>query len=57
MVDARVPTTRIADRYEPMEVLGRGGEATVVKAVDTRHQRIVALKIRPSRRPARPTSS
>ena len=38
---------RIADRYEPIEVLGRGGEATVVKAVDTRHDRLVALKIRP----------
>ena len=38
---------RIADRYEPIEVLGRGGEATVIKAVDTRHDRLVALKIRP----------
>jgi serine/threonine protein kinase len=27
-------------------VVGRGGEATVVKAVDTRHERLVALKIR-----------
>ena len=38
---------RLADRYEPIEVLGRGGEATVIKAVDTRHDRLVALKIRP----------
>ena len=38
---------RIADRYEPIEVLGRGGEATVIKAVDIRHDRLVALKIRP----------
>ncbi len=37
---------RIADRYQAMEVIGRGGEATVLKAVDTRHQRIVALKVR-----------
>ena len=38
--------TRVADRYEPLEVVGRGGEATVLKAVDTRHQRLVALKVR-----------
>ena len=38
--------TRVADRYEPLEVIGRGGEATVVKAVDTRHERLVALKVR-----------
>src|SRR5262245_39215886 len=37
---------RLAERYEPVEVVGRGGEATVVKAVDTRHERLVALKIR-----------
>jgi class 3 adenylate cyclase/WD40 repeat protein/energy-coupling factor transporter ATP-binding protein EcfA2 len=37
---------RIADRYEPIEVVGRGGEATVMKAVDTRHGRLVALKMR-----------
>jgi hypothetical protein len=23
--------TRVADRYEPLEVVGRGGEATVVR--------------------------
>jgi WD40 repeat protein/class 3 adenylate cyclase len=38
--------TRVADRYEPLEVVGRGGEATVLKAVDTRHERLVALKVR-----------
>ena len=37
---------RVADRYEPLEVIGRGGEATVFKAVDTRHERLVALKVR-----------
>ena len=30
-----------------LDVVGRGGEATVVKAVDTRHDRLVALKVRP----------
>ena len=39
---------RIADRYEPLEELGRGGQATVVKAIDTRHGRLVALKVRPA---------
>jgi class 3 adenylate cyclase/WD40 repeat protein/tRNA A-37 threonylcarbamoyl transferase component Bud32 len=39
---------RIAERYEPIETVGRGGEATVVKAVDTRHGRLVALKVRPA---------
>ena len=38
--------TRIAGRYESLEVVGRGGEATVLKAVDTRHERLVALKVR-----------
>jgi WD40 repeat protein len=37
---------RIANRYEPVEVLGRGGQATVIKAIDTRHGRLVALKMR-----------
>ena len=37
---------RVAERYEPLEVIGRGGEATVFKAVDTRHERLVALKVR-----------
>ncbi len=38
--------TRIAGRYESLEVVGRGGEATVLKAIDTRHERLVALKVR-----------
>ena len=37
------------DRYECLETLGAGGEARVVKALDRRHGRFVALKIRPSR--------
>ena len=37
---------RLAERYQPLEVVGRGGEATVLKAVDTRHERLVALKVR-----------
>jgi class 3 adenylate cyclase/WD40 repeat protein len=37
---------RVADRYETLEIIGRGGEATVLKAIDTRHQRLVALKVR-----------
>jgi WD40 repeat protein/class 3 adenylate cyclase len=41
-----VTDTRVAGRYEPLEVVGRGGEATVLKAVDTRHERLVALKVR-----------
>ena len=37
------------DRYECLETPGPGGEARVVKALDRRHGRYVALKIRPSR--------
>ncbi|MHB8696346.1 MAG: protein kinase domain-containing protein, partial [Solirubrobacteraceae bacterium] len=37
------------DRYELLEILGSGGEARVVKALDRQHQRLVALKIRPVR--------
>ncbi len=36
----------LGDRYEVLELLGAGGEARVVKALDHRHQRPVALKIR-----------
>src|SRR5262245_22807986 len=41
-----MPEGRVADRYETLEIIGRGGEATVLKAIDTRHQRLVALKVR-----------
>ena len=34
-------------RYRVLAVVGRGGEATVYKALDTRHERLVALKVRP----------
>ena len=37
---------RLAGRYQPLVVAGSGGEATVLKAVDTRHERLVALKVR-----------
>jgi WD40 repeat protein/class 3 adenylate cyclase/tRNA A-37 threonylcarbamoyl transferase component Bud32 len=36
----------IRERYELLETLGAGGEARVVKALDHRHDRFVALKIR-----------
>jgi WD40 repeat protein/class 3 adenylate cyclase/tRNA A-37 threonylcarbamoyl transferase component Bud32 len=41
--------TLIRERYEPLETLGGGGEARVVKALDRQHDRFVALKIRPIR--------
>jgi class 3 adenylate cyclase/WD40 repeat protein/tRNA A-37 threonylcarbamoyl transferase component Bud32 len=40
-------TTLIGERYEILETLGAGGEARVVKALDRRHGRLIALKIRP----------
>jgi Protein kinase domain len=36
----------LRDRYEPLEIVGVGGEGRVVKALDHQHDRIVALKIR-----------
>ena len=36
----------LSGRYEVLETLGAGGEARVVKALDHRHERPVALKIR-----------
>jgi WD40 repeat protein/serine/threonine protein kinase len=39
---------RIRERYDVVEIVGRGGQGTVVKAFDTRHDRFVALKIRRS---------
>ncbi|MGH9118966.1 MAG: serine/threonine-protein kinase PknK [Acidimicrobiales bacterium] len=37
----------IRGRYEPVAVLGRGGQGEVVRAIDHQHDREVALKIRP----------
>jgi WD40 repeat protein len=39
--------TLFRERYEVLATLGSGGEARVVKALDRRHDRLVALKIRP----------
>ena len=39
--------TVVNDRYDVLAILGAGGEAQVVKALDRRHDRLVALKIRP----------
>jgi class 3 adenylate cyclase/tetratricopeptide (TPR) repeat protein len=36
----------VADRYELLEVLGQGGDSEVVQAIDRRHDRFVALKVR-----------
>jgi class 3 adenylate cyclase/predicted Ser/Thr protein kinase len=38
--------TLIRDRYEPLDVLGRGAQGEVWKALDRQHGRVVALKIR-----------
>ena len=37
----------IRDRYEAIDVLGRGGQGEVWKALDHQHGRVVALKMRP----------
>jgi WD40 repeat protein/class 3 adenylate cyclase/predicted Ser/Thr protein kinase/energy-coupling factor transporter ATP-binding protein EcfA2 len=37
----------LGDRYEPLEVVGSGGEGRVLRALDRQHDRQVALKIRP----------
>ena len=36
----------VGDRYELLEVLGQGGDTEVVRAIDRRHDRLVALKVR-----------
>ena len=38
----------LRDRYELLEILGEGGEARVVRAIDRQLGRTVALKIRPA---------
>jgi YVTN family beta-propeller protein len=39
-------TERLRDRYELLNVLGKGGEGKVLKAVDHQHDRTVAIKVR-----------
>ena len=39
-------TELIHDRYEPLDVVGEGGEGRLVKALDLQHDRFVALKLR-----------
>src|SRR5262245_11707388 len=36
----------VRGRYEPIEVVGHGGEGRVLKAIDLQHERVVALKVR-----------
>ena len=43
---SEVPPTLLHGRYEVLAVVGRGGEGTLVRAVDRRHGRDVALKLR-----------
>ena len=38
--------TRLRDRYEPLETIGRGGQGEVLKARDHFHDRLVAIKVR-----------
>jgi WD40 repeat protein/tRNA A-37 threonylcarbamoyl transferase component Bud32 len=42
-------TGLLRERYEPLEVVGRGGEGEVIRALDHLHDRHVALKVRPVR--------
>lgn len=46
MTDSPAGRRLLDGRYEILETLGQGGEARVVKALDLRHRREVALKIR-----------
>ncbi len=43
---SEVTPTLLHGRYEVLAVVGRGGEGTLVRAVDRRHGRDVALKLR-----------
>src|SRR5262245_64658409 len=36
----------LRERYEPLEVVGKGGEGEVIRALDHLHDRQVALKVR-----------
>ena len=38
----------LRERYEPLETVGKGGEAEVIRALDHLHDRAVALKVRPA---------
>ena len=40
-------TRLLRERYEPLGVVGRGGEGEVIRALDHLHGREVALKVRP----------
>ncbi len=40
-------TELLRERYEPLDVVGRGGEGEVIRALDHLHVRQVALKVRP----------
>lgn len=37
---------RLRNRYEPLEVIGRGGQGEVLRGLDHQHNRSVALKVR-----------
>ena len=41
-------THLLRERYETLDVVGRGGESEVVRALDHVHDRYVALKVRPA---------